>query len=266
MNSRTFLRCRPVLWGATIAACLFSGFVVMMSKIPLRAPKGGPAARVAQRSPFSPAAFPAGSGVQPRLVEAYGKLPLSFEINKGQAHSQVKFLSRGSGYALFLTGNEAVLSLTKPVQKASGKRQMAKGVAPAFRPAHQGSADLFSPAFPALLPTTEEFKDSFAPRDEAGIPNPESRAPAVLRMKLVGANERAKVTGLEELPGKSNYFIGNDPKKWRTNVPNYAKVKYAGVYPGVDLVYYGNRGSGVTPWVLSKFYEKSRGGRADECC
>jgi hypothetical protein len=61
-------------------------------------------------------------------------------------------------------------------------------------------------------------------------------------MKLVGANPRAKVTGLDQLPGKSNYFIGNDPKKWRTNVPNYAKVRYANVYPGVDLVYYGNQG------------------------
>jgi hypothetical protein len=46
---------------------------------------------------------------------------------------------------------------------------------------------------------------------------------------------------LEELPGKSNYFIGNDPKKWRTNVPNYAKVKYQGIYPNIDLVYYGNQ-------------------------
>jgi hypothetical protein len=61
-------------------------------------------------------------------------------------------------------------------------------------------------------------------------------------MKLVGANPHAKVSGLEELPGKSNYFIGNDPNNWRTNVPNYAKVKYADVYPGVDLVYYGNQG------------------------
>ncbi len=61
-------------------------------------------------------------------------------------------------------------------------------------------------------------------------------------MKLVGANASATVTGADELPGKSNYFIGNDPKKWRTNVPTYAKVKYAGVYPGVDLVYYGNQG------------------------
>ena len=64
---------------------------------------------------------------------------------------------------------------------------------------------------------------------------------AVLRMKLVGANPSSRVSGLEELPGKSNYFLGNDPKKWRTNVPHYAKIQYKDVYPGVDLVYYGNQ-------------------------
>jgi hypothetical protein len=61
-------------------------------------------------------------------------------------------------------------------------------------------------------------------------------------MKLVGSNPKANVTGLDPLPSKSNYFIGNDPKKWRTNVPNYARVKYEGVYPGIDLLYYGNQG------------------------
>ena len=71
---------------------------------------------------------------------------------------------------------------------------------------------------------------------------PSAEPSAVVRMKLVGANPAAKVTGLAELPGKSNYFIGNNPKKWRSNVPNYAKVKYTSVYPGVDLVYYGNQG------------------------
>jgi hypothetical protein len=60
-------------------------------------------------------------------------------------------------------------------------------------------------------------------------------------MRLVGANAAAQVTGLEELPGKSNYFIGNDSTKWRTGIPNYAKVKYANVYPGIDFVYYGRQ-------------------------
>jgi len=66
-------------------------------------------------------------------------------------------------------------------------------------------------------------------------------APSVLRMKLIGAGDAASITGLDELPGKSNYFIGKDPTRWRTRVPNYRKVKYQGIYPGVDLVYYGNQ-------------------------
>jgi len=63
----------------------------------------------------------------------------------------------------------------------------------------------------------------------------------VLRMKLRNANPAAKITGMDELAGTSNYFIGNDPAKWRTNVPTYAKVKYEGIYSGIDLVYYGNQ-------------------------
>lgn len=65
--------------------------------------------------------------------------------------------------------------------------------------------------------------------------------PAILRMKLAGANPAPRIEGLELLAGKSNYFIGNDPSKWRTKVPNYAKVRYAEVYPGVDLVYHGDQ-------------------------
>jgi hypothetical protein len=67
------------------------------------------------------------------------------------------------------------------------------------------------------------------------------KAGGVLRMKLRHANPAAKVTGVDELLGTSNYFIGNDPTKWRTNVPTYAKVKYEGIYSGIDLVYYGNQ-------------------------
>jgi hypothetical protein len=59
-------------------------------------------------------------------------------------------------------------------------------------------------------------------------------------MRLVGGNPATKVFGVDELPGKSNYFIGNDPKKWRVNVANYARVKYEQVYRGIDLVYYGD--------------------------
>ena len=63
--------------------------------------------------------------------------------------------------------------------------------------------------------------------------------PAVLRVKLLKARS-AEMEGLDELPGKANYFIGRDPKRWRTDVTGYAKPRCRGVYPGIDLLYYGS--------------------------
>jgi Beta-propeller repeat/Viral BACON domain/Putative binding domain, N-terminal len=139
-----------------------------------------------------------------RLSDAYGKLPLSFEANDGQVDSRVKFISRTGTHTLFLTSSEVVLMLRSPCRPA--------------RPE--------GPILASVL-------------DRQPAETVESKG-AVLRMKLVGANPVAKVIGLDELPGKSNYFIGNDPKKWRVNVATYARVKYEHVYRGIDLVYYGN--------------------------
>jgi len=131
-------------------------------------------------------------------------LPLSFEANHGQTDSRVKFLSRTSGYSLFLTGDEAVLVL--------------RNRKPACR---QG----------------EDWGSGLHAEVRLGC----GKASGVLRMKLRNANPAARVTGLDELAGTSNYFIGNDPAKWRAGVPTYAKVKYEGIYSGIDLVYYGNQ-------------------------
>ena len=60
-------------------------------------------------------------------------------------------------------------------------------------------------------------------------------------MKFVGTSPASTIFGVDELHGKANYFIGKDPKRWCTNVPTYARVKYQDIYPGVDLVYYGNQ-------------------------
>ncbi len=139
------------------------------------------------------------------ILETYGQLPLTFEANQGQTDGQVKFLSRGSGYGLFLTTTEAVLALSKLAA-----------------PKTEDKTDL------ALITADAEESQAFEQ--------------AVLRMQLVGANSQPQVVGLEELPGKVNYFIGNDPQKWQTNIPTFARVKYEEVYPGVDLVYYGNQG------------------------
>ncbi|HEY3615875.1 MAG TPA: SBBP repeat-containing protein [Candidatus Sulfotelmatobacter sp.] len=62
------------------------------------------------------------------------------------------------------------------------------------------------------------------------------------QMKLAGANPNANLTGAGLLPGKSNYLLGNDPSKWRRGVPQFAKVRYEDVYPGINLIFYGNQG------------------------
>ncbi len=134
---------------------------------------------------------------QKKAAEDYGKLPLAFEANRGQTNPQVQFLSRGPGYTLFLTADEAVLKL-------------------------------------------QNLEADTASARSTPIRDADPQSPAILRMKLVGANPAPRVSALDELPGKSNYFIGNDAKKWHTQVPNYARVEYHETYPGVNLVYYGD--------------------------
>jgi hypothetical protein len=181
-----------------------------------------------------------------RLVESYGKLPLSFEANQGQTDSQVKFLSRGRGYTLFLTGDEAVLALPKP-SGISNQSSVFRNAKIETRNSAIFNLQSEIPNRQSLLPSPTDnglraVGNRQSPIGNSPAPGPESRAAAVLRLKLLGANPNARVTGLDPLPGKSNYFLGNDPKKWRTNVPNYAKVQYKGIYPGIDLIYYGNQG------------------------
>src|SRR5437867_7951058 len=128
---------------------------------------------------FAAFALPAPAATDARVSESYGRLLLQFEANRGQTHKDVRFLSRGPGYSLYLTADEAVLVLSKP--DADAKRDAR---------------------------TKAQTKQ------------------AALRMSLVGASRKPQVTGLDELPGKANYFIGKDRSKWHTNVPTYAKVHY----------------------------------------
>ena len=141
-----------------------------------------------------------------RINQAYGDLPLSFEVNHGQSNAAVKFLARGAGYNLFLTPTETVLALHKNEKRKEGNNRRSK------------EANVSNLAVHAQRPASQ----------------------TTLRMKLANANPQTRVTGLEELPGHVNYLNGNDPQRWQTNVATYRKVKYENVYAGVDMIYYGN--------------------------
>ena len=138
----------------------------------------------------------------------YGQLPMRFEPNQGQTDAAVQYLARGPGYQLFLTAEEAVLVL---------RQVRPEPVRPEPRRPEQGDPDQKRAA-------------------EA------QTTPAAIRLRLTGAarNPAPVPVGQEPLPGYSNYLIGKDPAQWRTRVPHFAKIRYGQVYPGIDLVYYGN--------------------------
>ncbi|MCK9420083.1 MAG: SBBP repeat-containing protein [Nitrospirae bacterium] len=134
-------------------------------------------------------AAPSGVLSKTQALRNFGRAPLHFEENKGQTDRQVKFLSRGRGYTLFLTPTESVITLN---------------------------------------------------RSSATVGRSAEQETAVVRMSWNGADPHANVTGLEPLAGRSNYLIG-DQSQWRKNIQSYAKVRYEKLYPGIDLVFYGNQ-------------------------
>ncbi len=71
--------------------------------------------------------------------------------------------------------------------------------------------------------------------------SPRQTSSSVIRMKLDGANSSPRVSGAAPMPGKSSYYIGSDPSKWHRDIPQFGRVEYQAVYPGIDLVYYGNQ-------------------------
>ncbi len=131
-------------------------------------------------------------------------LPLNFELNRGQTNQRVKFVARSEGYVFFLTATEAVMALDNPVAHRKGKENL-------------------------------DVRDAKNATEEKARP-PRS----IVRMKLEGANPASEIEGLDELSTRSNYFAGADPSAWRTDIPNYTRVRYSQVYPGIDMVYYGD--------------------------
>lgn len=176
---------RKIISVTTIAFCLFSSLTLPgycdTSKRQSKPSKSGVV--LAERN----------SATASRVTEAFGRLPLTFESNTGQADPQVKFISRGNGFSFYLSPAEAILDL-------------------------QGRA---------RASTTR------------------------LKMKLEGADALARIRGDEKQPARTNYFVGNSPDRWRANIPTWSRVRVEDIYPGIDLIYYGNRQSLEYDYIVS---------------
>ena len=140
-----------------------------------------------------------------RILASYAALPLAFEPNQGQTDAQVKYMARGSGYTLFLTASDAVFSL------------------------HSGSSE----------GNSSVCRSAALRAKNRGQREAQKGSSAVVHMQLAGGNSLAKIAASGQLSGTTNYFLGNDRSKWRTDVARYARVSYQDVYPGVNLAFHG---------------------------
>jgi photosystem II stability/assembly factor-like uncharacterized protein len=101
--------------------------------------------------------------------------------------------------------------------------------------------DLFLTSTEAVLSLRKPGRLEIDPRKTSQSLTAQVNQSTVLRLKMIGANAGAHVQGQDILPGRINYFTGNDPEKWRRNISTYRKVYYKDVYPGIDMLYYGNQ-------------------------
>ncbi|MBI3193553.1 MAG: SBBP repeat-containing protein [Ignavibacteriae bacterium] len=137
------------------------------------------------------------------------KQPLLFEENKGQTDGRVKFLARSAGgVTYFFTEEGVTMMLTNTSALTANLR-----------------------------------------RDQSGFSNEEFLQPSntepqtsthVLKAKFVGGNTHPSIVAEDAMTSTSNYFIGNNRNEWKTNIPNFGRIRYKEVYPGIDVVYYGN--------------------------
>jgi len=150
------------------------------------------------------------SAIIARLKSEYGNLPLSFEPSLSKS-DPVKFRGRAGNLSVELTPRGAIF-----VDSSGGRAD------------HRSQVSLVGGLEPIAVRMPAEASD------------PHARAHPVIEMRLEGANASARIEGADKLAGVVSYFLGSDSRQWRTGIPTYARVKYRQVYPGIDLVYYGN--------------------------
>lgn len=143
------------------------------------------------------------SAINVRVEDIYSRLPLYFIQNKGEADKRVVFYEKGGGHSTFFTKDGVYLNLYGDQRSViSDQRLNAK---------HQ------------TLNTKHQTPDT-----------------KLIKLSFISANKNPEIIGEGLQEGKVNYFIGNDPKRWKTDMPTYEAIVYKEVYPGIDIKFYGN--------------------------
>ena len=156
-----------------------------------------------------------------RIAASFAALPLVFEANEGQTDPQVKYMARSNGYTLFLTSNKAYFVM--PISA----RQVDKD------PSQMGPRDMLRHKLIGPAKTMRELHRRILPTAQ------QHNLVASVTMQMPGSNPVPQITAESQQAGKTNYILGQDPRKWRSNIAHYAQVRYHEVYPGVDMTFHG---------------------------
>lgn len=144
------------------------------------------------------------SAISLKNIDYYSR-PLSFTENDGQFGEETRFRAEAGGAGIFICDNEVVYLFARDTDELLKEGSARPGESP-----HKFNRPRYKKEF------------------------------AMLKAHFIGAGDDVEIVGEDLLPHYNNYFIGNDPAAWRTDVPNYAAVTYRNLYPGIDLKYYGD--------------------------
>ncbi|MBM3175863.1 MAG: hypothetical protein FJZ93_09130, partial [Chloroflexi bacterium] len=144
------------------------------------------------------------NSTESQALQIYRDLPLLFIANKGQMDSHAEFYVKSSNHTLYLTRDSIIFDLFRPSQSRE----------------HNSGFPLVSGEIP---PSTSEHLQ--------------------FSLNFIGANNDMRVKGNDPAKAIVNHFVGDDPDRWRTNIPTYREILYEGIYPNIDLRLYGKQGS-----------------------
>jgi hypothetical protein len=201
---------RIVVFVACAVAVVVAALLLFTPAVHRTANAGIPSA-AGSKPQFQPQAQTLTPAANQRLQATFAALPLAFEQNQGQTDPQVKYMARGNGYKLYLTSSEAVFTLrTQNMDSEVRSMMMHRRIGPA--------------AVKRMLRQRAEKSTTVA---------------ASVRMQLVGTSPSVKMAATDPQAGKVNYFVGNDPAKWHSNIPLFGQVSYRNIYPGINLAFHG---------------------------
>jgi large repetitive protein len=169
-----------------------------------------------------------------KLQADYGGLPLAFIKNQGQANEEVLYYLKGREGTIYFTKKGIVYDL---IRKEVRRQESALGALLAA-PENQ-ETDVGTQNIAPDSPESDVGARRAVPNDPASTIQNQTLSCLSFTLKPQGANPDVQVIPQDELPGKVNYFIGNDPQNWHTNIPTYKSIIYQGLYPGIDLKVYG---------------------------